>query len=279
MTELSTEEPDLSATQGIRARSVGFWTDLVSGPVERCVSCLGIPRWCSRPSSSRSSSSPSTWARCRTSPSPAPRPGSTSRPSSSRWRSSSPSPESPRGSLVTDIQSGYFDRLLVTPVNRLALLLGLMVADAFLVVLLSLPVVLMGFLVGVRFEAGPMGVLAFIGLGTLWGLMFAGFPYAIGLRTGNPSAVNLSFMLFFPFAFLTTSFVPQENLTGWLGTIADYNPVTYLLEGAAVPPARGMGVARSHAGVGGHDGRGRGRTDPRVRRPARSCPTRVTMRP
>ena len=114
-----------------------------------------------------------------------------------------------------------------------------MVADAFLVVLLSLPVVLMGFLVGVRFEAGPMGVLAFIGLGTLWGLMFAGFPYAIGLRTGNPSAVNLSFMLFFPFAFLTTSFVPQENLTGWLGTIADYNPVTYLLEGAAVPPARG----------------------------------------
>jgi ABC-2 type transport system permease protein len=41
--------------------------------------------------------------------------------------------------LVTDIQSGYFDRLLMTPVRRLALLLGLMVADFALVVALSVP--------------------------------------------------------------------------------------------------------------------------------------------
>ena len=36
-------------------------------------------------------------------------------------------------SLVTDIQNGYFDRLLLTPVRRLTLLLGLMVADLVLV--------------------------------------------------------------------------------------------------------------------------------------------------
>ena len=41
--------------------------------------------------------------------------------------------------------------------------------------------------------------------------------------------MNISFLLFFPFLFMTTLFVPQEAMTGWLATVADYNPVTYLL--------------------------------------------------
>ena len=132
--------------------------------------------------------------------------------------------------LVTDIQDGYFDRLSLTPIRRPALLLGLMVADFTLVVVLSIPVVALGFIVGVRFETGLLGVLVFILLAGAWGLVFTGFPYAIALKTGNPAAVNASFVLFFPFAFLTTSFVPKAALTGWLSTIATYNPVTYLLE-------------------------------------------------
>lgn len=132
--------------------------------------------------------------------------------------------------LVIDITSGYFDRLLLTPVNRLALLLGLMVSDFALVVALSIPVLVLGFAVGVRFETGVLGVLAFLLLAGLWGLAFTGFPYAIALKTGSPAAVNSSFLLFFPFAFLTTALLPQEALTGWLSTIATFNPVTYLLE-------------------------------------------------
>ena len=133
--------------------------------------------------------------------------------------------------LVTDIQSGYFDRLLVSPVNRYSLLLGLMAADLVLVMALCVPVLALGFVLGVGFATGPLGVLAFLLLSGLWGLAFTGFPYAIALRTGNPAAVNSSFILFFPFAFLTTTFLPQEALTGWLANVADYNPVTYLLAG------------------------------------------------
>jgi ABC-2 type transport system permease protein len=133
------------------------------------------------------------------------------------------------GALVLDIQDGYFDRLLMTPIRRVALLLGLMVADLTLVVALTLPVIALGFAVGVTFETGLLGVLAFVLMGALWGLAFTGFPYAIALKTGNPAAVNSSFLLFFPFAFLTTAFLPKEQLSGWLATFADYNPVTYLL--------------------------------------------------
>jgi ABC-2 type transport system permease protein len=86
-------------------------------------------------------------------------------------------------------------------------------------------------LVGVRFETGLLGMVVFLLYGACWGLAFAGFPYAIALKTGNPAAVNSSFILFFPFAFLTTTFLPKDALTGWLATVATYNPVTYVLDG------------------------------------------------
>lgn len=134
-------------------------------------------------------------------------------------------------SLVIDIQGGYFDRLCVTPVRRLALLLGLMVADFTLVVALTIPVLIVGFAFGVNFVTGVAGLVVFVLIAALWGLVFTGFPYAIALKTGNPAAVNSSFVLFFPLAFLTTTFVPRQALSGWLSTIATYNPVTYLLAG------------------------------------------------
>ena len=132
--------------------------------------------------------------------------------------------------MVTDIQTGYFDRLSLTPINRLAMLLGFTVADLVLVVVLTIPVVVLGFVVGVRFESGMLGLLLFMLMSGLWGLAYTGFPYAIAFKTGNPAAVNSSFLLFFPFVFLTTVFVPREAMTGWLATVAIFNPVTYLLD-------------------------------------------------
>ena len=131
--------------------------------------------------------------------------------------------------VVTDIQTGYFDRLAITPINRLALLLGLMVADFSLVFALTVPVIIMGYIAGVSFETGALGILLFMFLGGLWGLIFTGFPYAIALKTGNAAAVNISFLLFFPFLFMTTLFMPKEAMTGWLAAATDFNPVTYLL--------------------------------------------------
>lgn len=132
--------------------------------------------------------------------------------------------------IVTDIQSGYLDKMLVTPVSRSALLLGMMVADFVLVFFLSTLVSIVGFIVGVRFASGVLGYIAFLLIASAWGMAFTGFPYTVALRTGNPAAVNSSFLIFFPFAFLTSAFVPLDALTSWLRGIARYNPVTYLLE-------------------------------------------------
>ena len=135
------------------------------------------------------------------------------------------------GALVLDIQNGYFDRLLLTPVRRLAILLGHMVADVAIACGLTVPILALAFALGVHVQAGVLGVLVFILMAGLWSLAFAGFGYAIALKTGNPAAVNSSFLLFFPFLFMTSSYVPRNQLNGWLSHVAAWNPVTYVLEG------------------------------------------------
>jgi len=135
------------------------------------------------------------------------------------------------GSLVTDIQDGYLDRLLLTPVRRLAILIGHMVADVAIACALMVPIIGLALGLGVRPQAGAAGVALFLLMGCLWSLAFAGFGYAIALKTGNPAAVNSSFLLFFPFLFMTSSYVPRSQLSGWLSVIATWNPVTYVLEG------------------------------------------------
>jgi ABC-2 type transport system permease protein len=133
--------------------------------------------------------------------------------------------------LVIDVQNGYFDRLLLTPVRRSAILIGHMVADVSVSAVLCVPIIALAFALGIDFRAGALGVVMFIVIAAFWSLSFAGFGYAIALKTGNPAAVNSSFLLFFPFLFLTSSYVPRSQLSGWLDTVAGWNPVTYLLEG------------------------------------------------
>lgn len=133
--------------------------------------------------------------------------------------------------LVIDIQSGYLDRMLVTPIRRSTLLFGLMVADIVMALGLALFVVAMGLAFGVWFETGVLGLLMFLLLAVTWSVAYSGIPYTVALRTGNPAAVNSSFLIFFPFAFLTPSFLPRELMSGWLRTVSAWNPVTYLMEG------------------------------------------------
>jgi ABC-2 type transport system permease protein len=133
--------------------------------------------------------------------------------------------------VVTDIQSGYFDRLLMSPVRRLPLVLGMMAADFVQIIILSVPVILLGMLVGVRFETGLLGLLLFLLISGFWGLAFTGFSYAMALKTASAGMVNTTFLLFMPFVFLTTASLPLEALTGWMATIARFNPMTYLLAG------------------------------------------------
>jgi ABC-2 type transport system permease protein len=133
--------------------------------------------------------------------------------------------------MVADIESGYFDKLLLTPANRMALLIGAMGADFIRIMLQAAFVVLVAVGTGVTFATGVGGAAAMIFMASLFGLAYSGIGFALALKTGNAQATQSMWFLFMPFMFLTTLFAPKESMTGWLRTAATFNPVTYILEG------------------------------------------------
>ena len=132
--------------------------------------------------------------------------------------------------LVRDIESGYFDKLLLTPVSRTALLLGPILAGGFILGLQAIFVIGVALLMGLESATGVVGLLAVIGLAILLGSGFAGFTVSAALGSGNAAVTQAASFLFFPLTFLTASFVPLELLSGWLKAAARLNPITYVLE-------------------------------------------------
>ncbi len=132
--------------------------------------------------------------------------------------------------LVRDIERGYFDKLLLTPVRRAALLLAPIMAGAVILGIQAAIVVAVGLIMGLKPATGFLGMLAVIGLGVLLGIGFAGFTVSAALGSGSAAATQGASFLFFPLTFLAPTFVPLSLLSGWLEVAAKLNPITYVLE-------------------------------------------------
>jgi ABC-2 type transport system permease protein len=134
--------------------------------------------------------------------------------------------------LAEDIESGFFNRLALTPLRRVSLISGLLVGVGVLGVLQSAVYIAMALLVGAHLEAGVGGVLVILVLGALTAMAFGALGCAAALRTGSGEAVQGLFPLFFVFIFLSSSNLPRNLLaTGWFHTVATWNPISYLIEG------------------------------------------------
>ena len=133
--------------------------------------------------------------------------------------------------LVVDIENGYFDKLLVAPIGRTAILIGRMAADFARNLVMAGLVVLLGVTMGARIETGILGAVLIVLLIALFGVAYAGLSVVIALHSRNAQTVNLTSIMFFPLLFLAPNFLPRENMQGWLERAATYNPVTYVIEG------------------------------------------------
>lgn len=133
--------------------------------------------------------------------------------------------------MVTDIESGYFDKLLLTPTSRLALLFGAMGADFMRILLQGAFIVTIGAIVGTPIATGVPGAVALVAVASLWGLAYSAIGFAVALKTGNTQVVGTMWVFQFPFLFLAPTFAPKHLLEGWLSTAATFNPMTYLLDG------------------------------------------------
>jgi len=134
--------------------------------------------------------------------------------------------------LAEDIENGFFNRLALTPLNRVGLIGGLLVGVAALGVLQSAVYVVMGLVAGAHLDAGVGGAAVILVLGALTAVAFGALGCAAALRTGSGEAVQGLFPLFFVFIFLSSSSLPRNLLkTSWFHTVATWNPISYLIEG------------------------------------------------
>ncbi len=135
-------------------------------------------------------------------------------------------------SVVRDIDSGYFDKLMLTRATAPALIVGRLCADGIRAAAATSVILLVGVFTGAGLAAGPAGFVAIIALTTGWAIAWSGVALTIALRTGSLDAVQLAFFVGFPMVFLSPAFGPRNLLGGWMSTLSSWNPVTYLIEGA-----------------------------------------------
>jgi ABC-2 type transport system permease protein len=133
--------------------------------------------------------------------------------------------------LVTEIDGGYFDKLLVAPIRRSSIIFGRLAADLVRGLVVSTLVLAVALALGAQMRSGVGGALVLIALAALWGVAYAGIGMLVALRTRNVQATNASFLVFFPLLFLTPNFVPFERLTPLMEALARANPVSYVIEG------------------------------------------------
>jgi ABC-2 type transport system permease protein len=134
-------------------------------------------------------------------------------------------------SLIRDLESGYYTKILLTPAKRLSLVWGPMLSGAVILVVQVTIIVGLGLVMGLRPAAGFVGVAAVIFFAFLWGMAFAGYAAFMALKTRNAAAAQAATFAFFPLIFLSNTFVPMEYITvGWLRTAARINPTTYVFD-------------------------------------------------
>ena len=133
--------------------------------------------------------------------------------------------------LVTEIENGYFDKLLVAPIRRSSIIFGRLIADLARGVGGATLVLLVGLAFGVTIRTGVPGAIVVVLLAALFGVAYAGFAILIALRSRNVQATQSSFILFFPLLFLTPNFVPFSRLSSLMQTLAHINPVSYVIVG------------------------------------------------
>ena len=133
--------------------------------------------------------------------------------------------------LARDIQTGFLNRLALTPMRGVALLAGQLGGSLTLGVIQALVYLGVGLVVGVRFASGPLGVLVLLAFAILVSVGFAALGAFAALRTGSGEAVQGLFPLFFVFLFLSSMNMPRNLIEiDWFRYVATANPVSYLIE-------------------------------------------------
>ncbi len=153
--------------------------------------------------------------------------------------------------LARDIESGFLNRLALTPLRGQALLLGQLGGALVLGTVQAVAYLLVGLASGVTLVSGFAGAIVLLALSILIAFAFASLGGLLALRFGTGEAVQGIFPLLFVTLFLSSSSLPRNLIkTQWFRDVATYNPVSYLIESLRSLVIKGWDVRALALGFG-----------------------------
>jgi ABC-2 type transport system permease protein len=137
--------------------------------------------------------------------------------------------------LAVDIEMGFTDRLMAAPISRFSMVLGRLAGTAALGFFSACYYIAVGLIFGAQIEEGVAGALMMIAFVTLSAIAFGGIAASIALRSGSASVVQGMFPMVFVVLFLSTAFFPDNLMLEPAATIAQYNPLSFIVNGIRDP--------------------------------------------
>jgi ABC transporter DrrB family efflux protein len=133
--------------------------------------------------------------------------------------------------LTADIDKGIVDRMRSLPINPAAVLVGRSISSLMHSSIGILVMSVTGLFVGWRVRDGlPHAALAYLLL-LLWGFAMIWVGILVGSAMRSVESVNgLMFTTMFPITFLANTFAPTGNMPHWLRVIAEWNPISSLVQ-------------------------------------------------
>ncbi len=134
--------------------------------------------------------------------------------------------------FARDIQTGFLNRLGLTPMHGAALIVGQLAGVAVLGVAQAIFYLSVGLLVGVDIAAGIPGALVLLALAAFYAIGFGAIGTLLALRTGSGESIQGVFPLLFALLFVSSMNMPRNLIEiDWFRSLAGINPVSYMLEG------------------------------------------------
>jgi ABC-2 type transport system permease protein len=151
--------------------------------------------------------------------------------------------------FAIDMEMGFTDRLMAAPISRYAIVLGRLAGTAALGAVIAVYFLAIGLIFGATISEGVLGAVWIVVVVSASAVAFGAIGVSIALRTGTASVVQGLFPLLFVILFLSDAFFPINLLLEPSQTIADYNPLSFMVDGLREPIIASFSLGDSAAAV------------------------------
>jgi ABC-2 type transport system permease protein len=132
--------------------------------------------------------------------------------------------------VAEDVQEGFVDRLRSLPIPRASVIAARVLADTLIFSWNAAFTVAVAFAVGFRLHGSALDGIAAFGLVVVFGFTFEWVFITLGLFAANGQAAQGMGMIVFPFAFVSSAYVPVSTMPSWLRVIAAHQPLTPMVD-------------------------------------------------